>query len=94
MWVRRANWNEASKNPSYVFPTSASEYDQVSPNSLMFSFTQLERKPRSSLHKEEKIKDKAKVHENIGVPIALLVLKESVTLLNTYYHSEKTGIIK
>ena len=40
------------------------------------------------------MKDKAKVNENIGVPIALLVLKESVTLLNTYYHSEKTGIIK
>ena len=40
------------------------------------------------------MKDKAKVYENIGVPIALLVSKELVTLLNTYYHSEKTGIIK
>ena len=39
------------------------------------------------------MKDKAKVYENIGVPIALLVLKESITLLNTYSHSEKTGII-
>ena len=44
--------------------------------------------------KREKMKDKAKVYENIGVPIALLVLKESITLLNTYSHSEKTGIIK
>ena len=40
------------------------------------------------------MKDKAMVYENIGVPIALLVLKESITLLNTYSHSEKTGIIK
>ena len=40
------------------------------------------------------MKDKANVYENMGVPIALLVLKESITLLNTYSHSEKTGIIK
>ena len=41
--------------------------------------------------KREKMKDKAKVYENIGVPIALLVLKDSITLLNTYSHSEKKG---
>ena len=40
------------------------------------------------------MKDKANVYENMGVPIALLVLKESIDLLNTYSHSEKTGIIK
>ena len=52
--VRSMSWGPASKNPSYVFPASASELVQVSPRSSRFSFFQSGCRSRSTLCKSKK----------------------------------------